>query len=67
LFLTLLGDAGVGSNRTWQIYAGGGKEFKEKYSVLLGYRHLQSYNKDRVFLFDTSMNGLLLGFGIRFK
>jgi hypothetical protein len=67
LFLTLLGDAGVGSNRTWQIYAGGGKEFKEKYSVLLGYRHLHAYNKDGVFLFDTSMNGLLLGFGIRFK
>jgi hypothetical protein len=67
LFLVLKGEAGVGSNRTWQLTAGGGKEFKEKYSVLLGYRHLHAYNNDGRFLFDTSMNGLLLGFGIRFK
>lgn len=66
-FLTLIGDAGVGSNRTWQLYAGGGKEFKEKYSVLLGYRHLLANNNDGQFLIDTSMNGILLGFGIRFN
>jgi len=38
-YASLIGDAGgfgAGSQLTWQIYTGLGKEFKEKYSVLLG-------------------------------
>lgn len=42
-YANLIGDAGgfgVGSQLTWQVYTGVGKEFKKKYSVLLGYRYL---------------------------
>jgi hypothetical protein len=70
LFADLKGDAGgfgVGSQVTWQIYTGLGKEFKQKYSLLLGYRYLDVDYKNGGFLYDTHMNGLLTGFAIRFK
>jgi hypothetical protein len=67
LFVTLKGDAGIGPNRTWQVYAFGGKEFKQKYSVMAGYRRLQLYNAEGGFVFDAALSGGLLGFGIRFK
>ena len=69
-YATLKGDGGgfgVGSQPTWQIYAGAGKEFKKKYSVLLGYRYLDVDYKNGGFLYDTHMSGLLAGFAIRFK
>jgi hypothetical protein len=69
-FANLKGDAGgfgVGSQQTWQIYTGVGKEFKEKYSVLLGYRYLAVDYRNGGFLFDTHMSGLLTGLNIRFK
>jgi hypothetical protein len=67
LFVTLKGDAGIGQNVTWQVYAFGGKEFKQKYLVMLGYRRLQMHNDEGGFVFDAALSGPLLGFGIRFK
>ncbi len=70
LFLNLNGDAGgfgVGSQLTYQIYTGVGKEFKKRYSILLGYRYMYVDYKNGGFLYDTHMNGLQAGFNIRFK
>ena len=61
------GGFGAGSEKTWQIYTGAGKEFRQKYSVFLGYRRLSVDYRDSTFIFDTNMNGALLGFAIRFK
>ena len=69
-FAMLKGDAGgfgAGSQVTWQIYTGVGKEFKQKYSLFLGYRRLSVDYRDGGFIYDTNMNGMLLGFAIRFK
>ena len=70
IFVMLKGDGGgfgAGSERTWQIYTGVGKEFKQKYSVFAGYRRLSVDYRDSTFTYDTNMNGALLGFAIRFK
>jgi len=69
-FAMLKGDAGgfgAGSQVTWQIYTGVGKEFKQKYSMFLGYRRLSVDYRDGGFVFEPNMNGMLLGFAIRFK
>jgi len=69
-FAMLKGDAGgfgAGSQQTWQIYTGGGKEFKQKYSMFLGYRHLSVDYRDGGFIYNANMNGMLLGFAIKFK
>ena len=69
-FAMLKGDAGgfgAGSQATWQVYTGVGKEFKQKYSLFLGYRRLSVDYRDGGFIYDTNMNGMLLGFAIRFK
>jgi hypothetical protein len=69
-FADLKGDAGgfgVGSQLTYQIYSGIGKELKQKYSLLLGYRYMYVDYKNGGFLYDIHMNGLLAGFNVRFK
>jgi hypothetical protein len=66
-FASFKGDAGVGPNETWQIYTGGGKEFKQKYDLILAYRRLDVHYRSGGFLYDTSMSGLLLGMTIRFR
>jgi hypothetical protein len=69
-FVNVNGDAGgfgVGSQLTYQTYAGIGKEFKKKYDVLLGYRYLYVDYKNGGFLYNVHMQGLQAGFGIRFK
>ena len=69
-FIDINGDAGgfgVGSQLTYQIYAGIRNEFKKKYSILLGYRYLDVDYKNGGFLYDVHMSGLQAGFGIRFK
>jgi len=69
-FVSLKGDAGgfgVGSQLTWQVCTGLGKQFKERYSLLLGYRYMDVDYKNGGFLYDTHMSGLLAGFGIRIK
>jgi hypothetical protein len=70
IFFNVKGDAGgfgVGSQLTYQIYAGMGKEFKTKYAVLLGYRYLYVDYKNGGFLYDVHMNGVQAGFNIHFK
>jgi hypothetical protein len=69
-FADLKGDAGgfgVGSQLTYQIYSGIGKDLKQKYSLLLGYRYMYVDYKTGGFLYDIHMNGMLAGFNIRFK
>jgi hypothetical protein len=69
-FVNVKGDAGgfgVGSQLTYQIYSGVGKEFKKRYSLLAGYRYLSVDYTNGGFVYDTHMSGLLTGFGIRFK
>jgi len=69
-FATLAGDAGgfgVGSQLTYQIYTGVGKEFKKKFSAILGYRYMDVDYTNGGFLYDTHMSGLLAGFNIRLK
>jgi hypothetical protein len=69
-FATLKGDVGgfgAGSELSWQIYSGVGKEFKQKYSLVLAYRRLDVDYRNNGFLFDTKMNGVMLGFAIRLK
>jgi hypothetical protein len=69
-FVDIHGDAGgfgVGSQLTYQTYAGIGQEFKKRYSMLLGYRYMFVDYKNGGFLFDVHMSGLQAGFGIRFK
>jgi hypothetical protein len=70
LFLNLNGDAGgfgAGSDLTYQIYTGVGKEFKKKYSMLLGYRYMYVDYKNGGFLYNVHMTGLQAGFNIRLK
>ncbi len=69
-FVNINGDAGgfgVGSQLTYQTYAGIGKEFKKKYSMLFGYRYLFVDYKNGGFLYNVHMQGLQAGFGIRLK
>jgi hypothetical protein len=69
-FATLKGDAGgfgVGSQQTWQVYTGIGKEFKQKFSLQAGYRYLDVDYTNGGFLYDTHMSGLIAGFGLRLK
>lgn len=69
-FATLKADVGgfgAGSEFSWQIYSGIGKEFKQKYSLLLAYRRLDVDYRNSGFVFDTKMNGVMLGFAVRLK
>jgi hypothetical protein len=70
IFFNLRGDAGgfgVGSQLTYQIYAGLGKQFKTKYDVQLGYRYLFVDYKNGGFVYDVHMSGMQVGFNIKFK
>jgi hypothetical protein len=70
VFVDVQGDAGgfgVGSQLTYQIYGGLGKEFKKRFSVMAGYRYLYVDYTNSGFLYDVHMSGALVGFGIRFK
>jgi len=69
-YANLKGDAGgfgAGSQLTWQVYTGLGKEIEEKYSFLLGYRYMFVDYKNGGFLYDIHMSGPLVGFAIRVK
>jgi hypothetical protein len=69
-FVNMKGDAGgfgVGSKATYQIYSGFGKEFRKRYSLLLGYRYLDVDYQSGGFTYDVHMNGVMTGFNIRFK
>jgi hypothetical protein len=69
-FGDLKGDAGgfgVGSQQTYQIYAGLGKTFKQRFALLLGYRYLYVNYVNGGFVYDTHMQGPLAGFEIHIK
>lgn len=69
-FGTLKGDAGgfgVGSQVTYQVYAGVGKEFKQKFSTVVGYRYLDVDYTNGGFLYDVHMSGPIVGFNLRLK
>lgn len=53
---------GWSSNFTTQIYAGGGYRITPRVALIGGYRFLKTdYSDDAGFVFDTEMNGILLG------
>lgn len=53
---------GVGADITGQFYGGGGYRITPKIALVGGYRYLTTdYDSEAGFLFDTSMNGVLLG------
>jgi hypothetical protein len=69
-FATLKGDAGgfgVGSQVTYQIYAGVGKEFKRKFSTIVGYRYLDVDYQNGGFVDDTHMSGPIIGLNLHFQ
>jgi hypothetical protein len=69
-YATVKGDGGgfgTGSQETYQMFGGIGKEFKGKYSLLSGWRYLLVDYQNGGFLYDTHMNGLIVGFSLRCK
>ncbi len=53
---------GLGADFTGQFYGGGGYRLTPKIALLGGYRYMRTdYDSEGGFLFDTTMNGLLLG------
>jgi len=56
---------GGGSNFTYQLFGGVGVNVGKRFALVGGYRDLNvNYNKDG-FLFDMSLHGPIVGFGIR--
>jgi hypothetical protein len=57
---------GWGADLTTQVYAGGGYRFTHHIAAIAGYRYLQvKYDDNEGFLFDTKMNGIVIG--VRFS
>ena len=65
-FIEATGDVGGGSSKvTWQIYGGTGYSFTDWLGLSIGYRYIGvDYDKDE-FLFDSTLQGLLVGFKFR--
>jgi hypothetical protein len=64
LFAVFRGDAGgfgAGSQISYQIFAGGGVELKNKYALLAGYRHIYVDLGSSGLLHNYTMDGLALG------
>jgi len=66
LFLADLGGFGAGSDFTWQAFAGAGYQISKTWSVKFGYRALGIDFEDGGFVYDVTLQGFILGFGIRF-
>lgn len=66
-FLTGKADLGGGGSKfTYQLFGGVGVNLGKRIALIGGYRDLNvNYNKDG-FLFDMSLHGPILGFGIKF-
>lgn len=65
----LLGDVGgfgAASDLTWQVFAGIGYQFTERWSLKVGYRALGVDYESGGFLFDVIQHGPLVGVGFRF-
>lgn len=64
VFLSTIFDVGGGfdTHVTGQFYGGMGYKIKPKIAMLFGYRYLKNdYNDDHGYIFDTNMNGIMLG------
>jgi hypothetical protein len=61
-----VGGFGAGSQLTYQLFAGGGAEFKDKFALIAGYRRIYVDLGSSGLLHDYTINGLALGFGIKF-
>jgi hypothetical protein len=61
-----VGGFGAGSQLTYQLFAGGGAEFKDKFALIAGYRRIYVDLGSSGLLHDYAINGLALGFGIKF-
>ena len=69
IFLTSLaqvGGFGVGSDLTWDSFAGVGYRFNDSVSAIAGYRHLEVDYEHNGFVFDVEMSGPVIGMTIRF-
>jgi len=59
---------GFGSQLSYQVLAGIGRELKHKYPMFIGYRRLtENYTNAAPFAFQATLNGVVLGVGIQFK
>ena len=59
---------GWGADFTTQVYAGGGYKIKPNLALIGGYRYLKTdYDDNTGFLFDTAMNGFIVGLRIQMK
>ncbi len=70
IFLATLFDigGGWGSDLTMQAYGGMGYRFNPKVSLVGGWRYMKNdYNDNTGFVFDTTMNGLIIGARIQMK
>lgn len=61
-----IGGFGVGSDLSWQAYAGIGYQFNPRVTLELGYRHLQMDYTSGGFTYDTATSGVFTAVGIRF-
>jgi hypothetical protein len=53
---------GIGADFTGQFYGGGGHRITPKFALISGYRYMKTdYDSNAGFLFDTEMNGILIG------
>ncbi len=67
IFLTNLsqvGGFGVGSDLTWDSFAGIGYQFNDSISAIAGYRHLEVDYEHNGFIFDVEMSGPVIGMTI---
>jgi hypothetical protein len=63
-YMPVMGDAG-GPNLTWQIMGGIGRDFKKRYTMFAGYRHMEVNRRNGIKVFDVAMSGPLMGVGIK--
>ncbi len=69
-YLPIKGDVGgfgAGSDLTWQIFAGAGRNFGKRYTLLLGWRALSVNRQNAPKVFDLTLHGPVMSFGINFK
>ena len=68
-FVTAKADIGgfdAAAKIDWQAFGGLGFRFNDRISVLGGYRHLAVDYTNEGFVYDTALQGLVIGVGIRF-
>jgi len=67
LVVSVEGDGGAGGSRnSWQAAGAVSLELSQRYSVMGGYRYLAVDYEREGFLFDTQMNGWVLGVNLRY-